>query len=84
MWHKSKLIDALIEKAEHAQSLAEQGQLYQELQVELLAELPYVPLWYEDNVLATHYQVTGYTLAADGNYDGLNTIKFTPAIPAAD
>lgn len=77
-------IDALIEEAEHAQNLAKQGQLYQELQVQLLKELPYVPLWYEDHVLATHYQVSGYTLATDGNYDGLNTVKFTSAIPAAD
>ena len=77
-------IDALIEKAEHARNLAEQSQLYQELQVALLTELPYVPLWYEDHVLATHYQVTGYTLATDGNYDGLNTVKFTPAIPTAN
>jgi peptide/nickel transport system substrate-binding protein len=71
-------IDALIVQAEQAQSLVEQGQLYRGLQRRLFEELPYVPLWYEDHVLATHSQVTGYTLAADGNYDGLNMVKFAP------
>jgi len=35
-----------------------------------------VPLWYEDNVLATRQRVSGYTLAPDGNYDGLKTVSF--------
>jgi peptide/nickel transport system substrate-binding protein len=36
-----------------------------------LRELPYVPLWYEDNVLVAQSRIQGYVLAADGNYDGL-------------
>jgi len=71
---KNKKIDDLIDKAEQAQTLEEQGALYRELQALLFKELPYVPLWYEDHVLATRQRVSGYTLAADGNYDGLNTV----------
>lgn len=68
-------VDALIEQAEQATTLDEQAARYRELQRYLFDELPYIPLWYEDHVLATHRRITGYTLATDGNYDGLNTIS---------
>lgn len=71
---KNKKIDDLINKAEQAQTLEEQGVLYRQLQALLFQALPYVPLWYEDHVLAARLRVSGYTLAADGNYDGLNTV----------
>ena len=38
-------------------------------------ELPYVPLWYEDQVYAGRREVTGYRLAPDGNYDGLVDVE---------
>jgi len=69
-------IDALIERAESATTLEAQATLYRKLQTVLFQELPYVPLWYEDNVLATRQRVSGYTLAPDGNYDGLKTVSF--------
>lgn len=71
---KNSKIDSLIEHAETATSLEVQALYYRDLQVELFKELPYVPLWYEDHVLVTRQQVSGYTLAADGNYDGLKTV----------
>lgn len=67
-------IDALIDQAGAASSLADQAVLYRKLQETLFKKLPYVPLWYEDNVLATTKRVSGYSLAADGNYDGLKTV----------
>jgi peptide/nickel transport system substrate-binding protein len=69
-------IDTLIEQAEQAKTLAEQAVFYRQLQTLLFNELPYVPLWYEDHILATRQPVNGYTLAPDGNYDGLNTVQF--------
>ena len=30
-----------------------------------------MPLWYEDHVFIARDHVTGYTIARDGNYDGL-------------
>ncbi|MCK5522673.1 MAG: ABC transporter substrate-binding protein [Thiomargarita sp.] len=69
-------IDALIDKAEQATTLEEQATLYRELQVLLFKKLPYVPLWYEDHVLAIRQRVKGYTLAVDGNYDGLNIVTW--------
>jgi peptide/nickel transport system substrate-binding protein len=67
-------IDALIEQAEAATTYEAGAALYRELQVALFNDLPYVPLWYEDHVLATRQRVSGYTLAPDGNYDGLNSV----------
>lgn len=63
--------DRLIEQAESAQSLEAQARYYRDLQALVLAELPYVPLWYEDQVFASRKGITGYEVEADGSYDGL-------------
>lgn len=68
---KSPRVDALIEQAEATPDRNAQAALYRELQAQILKELPYVPLWYEDNVLVARQGLKGYRLAADGNYDGL-------------
>ena len=72
---KDATADAMIEAAESKQDLNEQARLYQDLQVYLHEQLPYIPLWYEDNILVTAKDISGYTLASDGNYDGLLTVK---------
>ena len=69
-------VDQLIEQAEQATSLEAQAALYRELQAYVFYELPYIPLWYEDHVLATSQRVRGYTLAIDGNYDGLKQVTW--------
>jgi len=63
--------DALIEQAEQAADTAAQAAAYARLQAHLLRELPYVPLWYEDHVFVARKGIEGYTIALDGNYDGL-------------
>jgi len=68
-------VDAFIEEAEAAISLSAKVTLYRALQERLQEQLPYVPLWYEDNVLATRDMIQGYTLASDGNYDGMLTVR---------
>lgn len=67
--------DTLIEAAEQVQDSADQIILYRALQERLLAVLPLVPLWYEDHVYAARAGIEGYVLSADGNYDGLLTVK---------
>lgn len=64
-------VDALIEAAEGADDLTAQAEYYRRLQARLLEQLPYVPLWYEDHVVIARGNIAGYTLARDGNYDGL-------------
>lgn len=75
--YRSDLADRLIEAGEAATDTAEGIAYYERLQQLLRDELPYVPLWYEDHVLAIRDEVTGYRLAPDGNYDGLAHIGWT-------
>ena len=38
-------------------------------------QIGFIPLWYEGNVAAFNKSISGYTIHADGNWDGLKTIK---------
>ncbi len=73
--YRSQRVDALLEQIAQIGELQEQVPLYQELQRVLLEDLPYVPLWYEHQRVATRREVTGYRLATDGNYDGLRWVE---------
>jgi peptide/nickel transport system substrate-binding protein len=67
-------VDALIDQADKTENMDQQAALYRELQARLLHALPYVPLWYEDQILVRRESIRGYQLAPDGDYDGLETI----------
>jgi peptide/nickel transport system substrate-binding protein len=75
--YNDAMADAIIEKTEGMAAPAEQAAGYRELQEYLHAQVPSVPLWYEDNILARRRDINGYKLSADGNYDGLLTVKKT-------
>jgi peptide/nickel transport system substrate-binding protein len=64
-------VDALLDAAAGAEP-AQQTALYQAAQRRIHAELPYVPLWYEDNVAAVRAGVRGYALRPDGAWDALD------------
>jgi peptide/nickel transport system substrate-binding protein len=72
--YRSDRADWFIEQARAEADPLRQAALYRDLQSLLHAELPYVPLWYEDQVAASRSSVRGYRLAADGNYDALTTV----------
>ncbi len=67
--------DRLLEAAERAVTLDAQAASYRALQAHLLEVLPYVPLWYEDHVVASRDAIAGYHLARDGNFDGLRHVR---------
>ena len=71
------IVDRLIEEAEQQSELEQQALHYRASQRRLLEVLPYVPLWYEDNVAAMSQAVTDYTLSADGNLDALKIVSET-------
>ncbi|MCG6862882.1 MAG: ABC transporter substrate-binding protein [Chromatiaceae bacterium] len=73
--YRSPGADRLIETARAEQDLDRQAELYRDLQALLLEELPYVPLWYENQIYAGRNEVAGYRLAPDGNYDGLVDVE---------
>jgi peptide/nickel transport system substrate-binding protein len=70
------LTDDLIAEAERTSGSTQQQRIYQSLQARLLDTLPYVPLWYEDNVALSTTAIRGYTLKTDGNFDGLLHIQW--------
>lgn len=67
-------LDSMIETVEKQVDLVEQAKQYRDIQAYLDKLLPYIPLWYEDNILITTKNIHGYTLAADGNYDSLRMV----------
>ena len=72
-------VDALIDRAESARSLDEQARLYQAVQKRALTQLPYLPLWYEDQVYVARARLRGYALSRDGNYDALTNASWGSA-----
>jgi peptide/nickel transport system substrate-binding protein len=77
--YRSAEADRLIETAAAAPETVRQAALYRELQHLLHRDLPYLPLWFEDHVLATRRGISGYRLAPDGDYDGLASVRRSPA-----
>jgi len=72
---KHEQVDRLIEQAESEIDESRQADLYRQLQALLLQELPYVPLWYENQIFVSRSEIQGYHLASDGNYGGLNGVE---------
>lgn len=73
--YHSPRADRLIETARTERDPERRAAHYRALQALLLAELPYIPLWYEDQVCAYRSELQGYRLAPDGNYDGLMEVE---------
>ncbi|MDM8546983.1 ABC transporter substrate-binding protein [Candidatus Venteria ishoeyi] len=73
--YQSPQADQWIEKAEQADDLPSQVLAYQQLQKQIWQDLPYVPLWYEDQVLVTRPCIQHYQLHHDGNYDSLRKVQ---------
>lgn len=65
-------VDAWIDQAKsQLNTQTQQIELYQAIQQQIHADLPYVPLWYEDYILVTSDKINGYDLSTGGNYDRL-------------
>jgi peptide/nickel transport system substrate-binding protein len=76
-------VDRLIEAAEAAPDTQRQARAYREVQERVLAALPYVPLWYENQVFVSRPGVRGYRVSRDGNYDGLVAAHWGATAPGA-
>jgi peptide/nickel transport system substrate-binding protein len=71
-------VDVLIDQARAATDPAIRKPLYAEVQRVLADELPYIDLWYLDNVLVHNKRVRNVKLNLAGNYDFLRTAKLAP------
>jgi peptide/nickel transport system substrate-binding protein len=67
--------DALIDRARREVDPKVRKPIYAELQTILAEELPYIDLWYLDNVLVHNKRVQNLKLNPAGNYDFLRTAE---------
>lgn len=77
--YRSADVDEWIERAEQAPDMEQQAEFYRRIQARLVDDLPYVPLWYEDHFYARREGIEGYSVDADGNYDGLRYVRRSDA-----
>ncbi len=68
-------VDAWLEDTRSGLDLSGQAERYRQIAEAVHQDLPYIPLWYEDQILAHSRRVTGYDLSSDGNYDGLEQVR---------
>ena len=68
-------VDALIDQARREVDPNSRKAAYAELQLILADELPYIDLWYLDNVLVHNKRVRNLQLNSAGNYDFLRTAE---------
>jgi peptide/nickel transport system substrate-binding protein len=68
-------VDTLIDQARHELDQNTRKQIYAEIQRTLADNLPYINLWYFDNVLVHSKRVRSLILNPSGNYDFLKTAE---------
>jgi peptide/nickel transport system substrate-binding protein len=74
-YYSNPRVDALIDRARRDIDPAVRKPIYAELQRILAEELPYIDLWYLDNVLVHNKRVVNLKLNPAGNYDFLRTAE---------
>jgi peptide/nickel transport system substrate-binding protein len=77
-YYSNPRVDALIAQARREVDPAKRKPLYAEVQRIVAQDVPYINLWYLDNVLVHNRRVTGLQLDSAGNYDFLRTAELTP------
>ncbi|MCB1747019.1 MAG: ABC transporter substrate-binding protein [Gammaproteobacteria bacterium] len=76
--YRSARLDGLVERAERAGARAARVGLYHEIAALLLDDLPYVPLWFEDQLVIMRDDIEGYATDASGSFDALATATRRP------
>ena len=74
-YYSNPKVDALIDRARREIDLKTRKLLYGEVQSILAEDLPYINLWYLDNVLVHTTRVRNLRLNPAGNYDFLRTAE---------
>jgi peptide/nickel transport system substrate-binding protein len=77
-YYSNREIDRLIDQARQEVDTAVRKELYAKVQLILAQELPYIDLWYLDNVLVHNKRVRNLQLNPAGNYDFLRTAELAP------
>lgn len=82
-YYSNPRVDALIDQARREVDQAKRKALYAEVQTILAQDLPYINLWYLDNVLVHTRRVQNLKLNPSGNYDFLKTAELSTSTNTA-
>jgi len=74
-YYSNARVDALIDQARSRLDQETRKRLYGEVQEILAQDLPYIELWYQDNVMVCSKRVRHVTLDPPGSYDFLKTAE---------
>ena len=74
-FYSNPRVDSLIDQARRETDQDVRKRLYAEIQEILATDVPYINLWYFDNVLVHTRRVRDVTLNPSGNYDFLKTVE---------
>lgn len=77
-FYSNPRVDALIDQGRREIDQAKRKAIYGEIQRILAEDLPYVNLWYFDNILVHTTRVRNLQLSPRGNYDFLKTAELVP------
>ena len=77
-YYANPRMDLLIDQARGESDLDARKQIYAEIQLILSEDLPYIDLWYIENVMVHNKRVRKLTLNPPGNYDFLKTAELAP------
>jgi ABC-type transport system substrate-binding protein len=80
-YYSNPRLDALIDQARREVDPKLRKPIYAEVQRILAVELPYIDLWYLDNVLVHNKRVVNLKLNPAGNYDFLRTAELVHSAP---
>lgn len=69
-------LDSLLEKARRAKNRDERRMLYAEIQKILSAELPYISLWYSNDLVVSDKRLVGFEPGPGGEWTGLENARW--------
>jgi len=78
-YYSNPKVDELIDRARQENDLNRRREIYSTLQRVLAEELPYINLWYMDNVVIHSRRVSNVELDPSGSYEFLKTIQLKSA-----
>jgi peptide/nickel transport system substrate-binding protein len=77
-YYSNPRLDQLIDEGRRTTEQEKRKQIYGEVQHIVAEELPYINLWYFDNVVVHSRRVRNLHLGPAGNYDFLTTVELAP------
>ena len=81
-YYSNPEVDGLIDIARRELDVEKRKPAYHRVQQVVAEELPYVNLWYLDNVAVYNKRISGMKLYPSGEFDFLSEIRTTPAVSA--